>query len=203
MRSTFLRIFLILFAGVSFFTATGQGVKSLCINEGLIKESNYVNSYVIRCGLFDVFNAANVILDMGRSYAADNVDSPEVDAINGEKQKAANKFDIIIMVTGVTVVFVMLVVFVILFRKLRESLKYRREAQIENTKKETKQVETGQITQDANELDFVAISTALYLYFDNQHDIEQNGFWLNRKLNQQTAWSTKNILFKKSPIRKY
>jgi len=61
-----------------------------------------------------------------------------------------------------------------------------------------------QITQqDAKNLDIVAIAMALHLHFDNQHEVEQTGFWLNRPLNYQTTWTAKNNLFKKSPIRKY
>jgi hypothetical protein len=57
--------------------------------------------------------------------------------------------------------------------------------------------------QDAKNLDIAAISMALHLYFDNQHEVEQTGFWLNRPLNYQTTWTAKNNLFKKSPIRRY
>ena len=56
--------------------------------------------------------------------------------------------------------------------------------------------------QNTDDLDIVAIATALYLHFDDQHEVEQTGFWLNRSLNHQTAWSAKSNLFKKSPIRK-
>ena len=57
--------------------------------------------------------------------------------------------------------------------------------------------------QGAEELDIVAISMALYLHFDDQHEVEQTGFWLNRPLNQQTTWTAKDNLFRKLPIRKY
>jgi len=57
--------------------------------------------------------------------------------------------------------------------------------------------------QGTDNLDIVAIATALHLHFDDQHEIEQTGFWLNRPLNYQTTWTAKNNLFKKSPIRKY
>jgi len=70
--------------------------------------------------------------------------------------------------------------------------------------KETISVEeTQQPAQEENNLDIVAIAMALYLHFDDQHEVEQTGFWLNRPLNQQTTWTAKNILFKKSPVRKY
>jgi Na+-transporting methylmalonyl-CoA/oxaloacetate decarboxylase gamma subunit len=56
--------------------------------------------------------------------------------------------------------------------------------------------------QSPDDLDIAAIATALYLHFDDQHEVEQTGFWLNRPLNHQTAWTAKSNLFKKSPIRK-
>jgi len=55
---------------------------------------------------------------------------------------------------------------------------------------------------DTKKVNIAAISMALHLYFDDQHEIEQTGFWLNRPLNYQPAWATKSILFKKLPIRK-
>ena len=57
--------------------------------------------------------------------------------------------------------------------------------------------------QEENNLDIVAIAMALYLHFDDQHEVEQTGFWLNRPLNQQTTWTAKNSLFRKLPVRKY
>ena len=60
-----------------------------------------------------------------------------------------------------------------------------------------------QSAQETVDLDIVAIAMALHLHFDDQHEIEQTGFWLNRPLNYQTTWTAKNNLFKKSPIRKY
>ena len=57
--------------------------------------------------------------------------------------------------------------------------------------------------QDADNLDIVAISMALYLHFNDQHEIEQTGFWLNHPLNYQTTWTSKDKLFKKLPIRKF
>jgi hypothetical protein len=55
----------------------------------------------------------------------------------------------------------------------------------------------------ANDSDMAAIAMALYLYFDDQHEVEQTGFWLNRPLNQQTTWTAKNNLFRKLPVRKF
>ena len=55
---------------------------------------------------------------------------------------------------------------------------------------------------DTSELDIVAISAALHIHFNDQHEIEQTGFRLNRPLNYQTTWTAKNILFRKLPIRK-
>jgi Na+-transporting methylmalonyl-CoA/oxaloacetate decarboxylase gamma subunit len=72
----------------------------------------------------------------------------------------------------------------------------------ETVQADEKEQTVKQPVQDTNDLDIVAISMALYLHFDDQHEIEQTGFHLNRPLNYQTAWTTKNNLFKKSPIKK-
>jgi hypothetical protein len=70
-------------------------------------------------------------------------------------------------------------------------------------KKAVEEVQTAKNEQpNAKELDIAAISMALHLYFDDQHEVEQTGFWLNRPLNHQAAWAAKSILFKKSPVRK-
>jgi len=58
------------------------------------------------------------------------------------------------------------------------------------------------VKKEQKELDIAAISMALHLYFDDQHETEQTGFWLNRPLNHQPAWAVKNILFRKLPIKK-
>jgi hypothetical protein len=58
------------------------------------------------------------------------------------------------------------------------------------------------VGKEQKELDIVAISMALHLHFDAQHEIEQTGFWLNRPLNHQTPWAVKTILFRKSPVKK-
>jgi len=86
----------------------------------------------------------------------------------------------------------------------RISLK-KKKKKVGNEKKEKQVIETRQAPtmQNANELDIVAISMALYLHFDNQHEVEETGFWLNRPLNQQTTWTAKNNLFRKLPVRKY
>jgi len=63
--------------------------------------------------------------------------------------------------------------------------------------------EEQQPAQEENNSDIVAIAMALYLHFDDQHEVEQTGFWLNRPLNQQTTWTAKNNLFRKLPVRKY
>ena len=57
--------------------------------------------------------------------------------------------------------------------------------------------------QNTDESDIAAIAMALYLHFDDRHEVEQTGFWLNRPLNQQTTWTAKDKLFRKLPIRKY
>jgi Na+-transporting methylmalonyl-CoA/oxaloacetate decarboxylase gamma subunit len=152
-----------------------------------------------------------------------------VEKSRGEKHKETDKYGIIITVTTMSVVFLVLLTLALIFtqtgryfkRKSEEAKtqgklklftqtrKYTKRTgnQIRKivTKENTQEPENEPVTQnatDTNELDMVAIATALYLHFDNQHETEQTGFWLDRPLNQQTAWTAKNILFKKSPIRK-
>ena len=73
-----------------------------------------------------------------------------------------------------------------------------------NKEKEKEAVDVVEKTaQGTDDMDIAAIAMALHLYFNDQHEIEETGFWLNRPLNYQTAWTAKNNLFRKSPIRKY
>ena len=194
MRSVFLKTSLILLAGISFLTATGQGMKRLGIDVLERNESSYVEHYRLNYKLLTFFNAIN----------------PPVEKIQtgNEIDAAASKtiyiglntpFGVIIIATGIIVVVVLIAVFVIFINKLK-ARNSKKTAQMDNAQKETVPVE---VAQDAKNLDIVAISMALHLYFDNQHEVEQTGFWLNRPLNAQTAWAAKSNLLKKSPIRKY
>jgi len=148
-----------------------------------------------------------------------------VEESRAEKYKRIDPTGGIITVTTMTVVFTVLLILALIFTKTgkyfkrkADENKAKRDLQIlsktgkyikkfrKNTETETEQpVEnkpTAQSTSDADDLDMAAIATALYLHFDDQHEVEQTGFYLNRPLNQQTAWASKNILFKKSPVRK-
>jgi Na+-transporting methylmalonyl-CoA/oxaloacetate decarboxylase gamma subunit len=80
--------------------------------------------------------------------------------------------------------------------------KRRRRKSTHNQKTEIQSLPSTEEVPDTNALDLAAIAMALHLYFDDQHEIEETGFWLNRPLNQQTPWSAKHILFKKSPRKK-
>ena len=60
-----------------------------------------------------------------------------------------------------------------------------------------------QPVQGTVDSDIAAIAMALHLHFDDLHEIEQKGFWLNRSLNYQSTWTAKNNLFRKLPIRKF
>ena len=145
-----------------------------------------------------------------------------------EKYKEVDRYGFVITVTTMTIVFAVLFILALIFtrtgkyfKRKAEADKVKRDVQLlaktgqyiretgkyimGNKSKEDMQATEKQDIQavpDTDELDIAAISTALYLYFDDQHEVEQTGFWLNRPLNQQTAWTAKNNLFKKSPIRK-
>ena len=149
-----------------------------------------------------------------------------VEKTRADIYKENDPFGGIITITTMTAVFSMLTILAIIFtytgryfkRKASEE-KSMREIKLfaktgryirermwqDKVKEELKKIEKEQEVIppfDADELDVVAIATALYLHFSNQHEIEQTGFYLNRPLNHQTAWTAKNNLFKKSPIRK-
>lgn len=124
------------------------------------------------------------------------------EASRAEKYRKSDPWGVIITITTMTVVFIVLLLLALIFKRTGRYFKKRADEnkpKKEKKHQEIKQVE--EVIQDTDDLDVVAISTALYLYFDDQHEIEQTGFWLKPK-NQQ-AWSEKNILFKKSPRRKF
>jgi Na+-transporting methylmalonyl-CoA/oxaloacetate decarboxylase gamma subunit len=153
-----------------------------------------------------------------------------VEKTRAEKYAETDKYGVIITVTTMAIVFVVLFLLAIIFtytgkyfqrqaelKKERQQLKQaqgvtEKKEQEEpvfakilryfKNKKEAQPQPQLQETSDTNEAEFAAIAMALYLYFDDQHEVEQTGFWLNRRLNHQTPWSTKHILFKKSPGRK-
>jgi Na+-transporting methylmalonyl-CoA/oxaloacetate decarboxylase gamma subunit len=149
-----------------------------------------------------------------------------VEETRAEKYKRTDPKGVLITVTTMSVVFTVLLSLAVIFTmtgryfKKKADDKAKKDTQLgkyfkktgqyirkNNKGKETAQAvaeekNTGQSAQSADDLDIIAIATALYLHFDDQHEVEQTGFWLNRPLNHQTAWAAKSNLFKKSPIRK-
>ena len=153
-----------------------------------------------------------------------------IEESRGEKYKRTDPYGGIITVTTMTVVFTVLILLALVFtytgryfKKKTDEDKERNQLLTKTGKyikrtgryikktvedipiipigKEKEQV-VQQPEQEDNMLDIAAITTALYLHFDDKHEVEQTGFWLNRPLNHQTVWTAKSNLFKKSPIKK-
>ncbi len=139
------------------------------------------------------------------------LDEPTPNAINytkiektrAEKYSETDPSGGIITLTTMTIVFLMLLFLAIIFTGTRRLFQRR-----EDKKKAVAQAEqiaetTPAVTVlQAEDSDIIAIATALHLYFDDQHEVEQTGFWLKSQINEQSSWAAKNLLFKKSPIRK-
>lgn len=139
------------------------------------------------------------------------LDEPTPDAINyttvektrGEKYSETDKYGVIITITTMTIVFIMLALLALIFTGTRRFFQRRedKEKAMIQVKQNIKTTSVATIlpTEDG---DIIAIATALHLYFDDQHEVEQTGFWLKRQMNEQSTWMAKNLLFKKSPDRK-
>jgi Na+-transporting methylmalonyl-CoA/oxaloacetate decarboxylase gamma subunit len=151
-----------------------------------------------------------------------------VEETRAEKYKRIDPNGFIITITTMMVVFTVLFLLALIFtrtgkyfkqkaenktqllaktgRYIKRTGRYIRKTVDINKGKESEKIAEKELpiqpAENTNELDIIAIATALYLHFDDQHEVEQTGFWLNRPLNQQTAWTAKSNLFKKSPIRK-
>lgn len=126
-----------------------------------------------------------------------------VEKTRAEKYAEADRYGVIITITTMAIVFTVLLLLSIIF--INTGRYFKRKASSKKQKKEIPSIRSVQNTQETpntDELELAAIAMALHLYFDDQHEVEQTGFWLNRHLNQQTPWAAKHILFKKSPRRK-
>jgi Na+-transporting methylmalonyl-CoA/oxaloacetate decarboxylase gamma subunit len=136
------------------------------------------------------------------------IEEPTPNAINyttvektrAEKYAETDRYGIIITITTMAIVFTVLLLLAIIF--INTGKYFKRKTPSRKQKKEIQSVQNTQETLNTDGLELAAIATALHLYFDDQHEVEQTGFWLNRSLNQQTPWAAKHILFKKSPRRK-
>jgi Na+-transporting methylmalonyl-CoA/oxaloacetate decarboxylase gamma subunit len=300
MNVSFLKSFFFLFLLISYSVAKGQATKDLRINEILVKnDSNYLDSYGVHSGWFELFNTGYSTIDVGGCYVTNDMEKPTkyripkgdprtkmaartyslfyaynsvnrgifhvnfsldengflaifdqsgrvlidsvsydlraqnpdisfgkmeneplksakwypmkeptpnainytvVEKTRAEKYAETDKRGVIITVTAMSVVFVMLLLLAIIFKQTGKY--FRQGAEKKKKEKEIIPIETKEPIQNADDLDLVAIATALHLYFDDRHEVEQTGFRLNRSLNQQMPWAAKHILFKKSRVRK-
>ena len=111
---------------------------------------------------------------------------------------AANSSGNTEFLTTMTLIVMALTLIAFIFVSITKS----NEKKAENKMKAVVQNVGNEQIAKTDEAEIAAISAALHLYFDDQHEVEQTGFWLNRELNQCPAWAAKNILFKKLPIRR-
>jgi Na+-transporting methylmalonyl-CoA/oxaloacetate decarboxylase gamma subunit len=127
-----------------------------------------------------------------------------VEKTRAEKYSQADSTGIIITLTAMSVVFglltILAVVFIFIGRYFRKRVAGEGTKNIRTEEQKTV-CPTAADTSDEMDDDLPAIAMALHLYFNEQHEDESTGFYLNRGLNFRNPWSDKHQLFKKSPIR--
>jgi sodium pump decarboxylase gamma subunit len=130
----------------------------------------------------------------------------KVEKTRAQRYAETDKYGFLITATTMSIVFIVLLLLALVF--IFTGRYFKRKANANETKEKIKlqqeEVEKVSAVQatSAEDTDVAAIAMALHLYFGNQHEVEQTGFRLNRQLNEQPAWASKNLLFKKSPNRK-
>jgi len=102
-------------------------------------------------------------------------------------------------ITTITIIVMALTLLAFIVASAKKST----EKKERNKMMEEEQSDENEQAAQTDEAEIAAVAAALYLYFDNQHEVEQTGFWLNRPLNQQTTWTAKDNLFRKLPVRKF
>jgi sodium pump decarboxylase gamma subunit len=134
----------------------------------------------------------------------DAINYTTVDKTRAEKYAETDPYGGIITLTTMTIVFIMLILLALIFTGTRRFFQRRedKEKAAAQAKQEVEITPAVASVSQTGDSDIIAIATALYLYFDDQHEVEQTGFWLKRQMNEQSAWGAKNLLFKKSPDKK-
>ena len=126
-----------------------------------------------------------------------------IEKTRGEKYSETDRYGVIITITTMTVVFLMLTLLALIFTYTGRY--FKKQARKDKTKETKKQQQTEKEpvinTSPTADTDMIAIAMALHLHFDNQHEIEQTGFWLKPQRSGQLAWASKNS-FKRVPNRK-
>ena len=125
-----------------------------------------------------------------------------IEKTRGEKYSETDRYGFIITVTTMAVVFLMLTLLALIFTYTgRYFKKIETKGKVKETKKQQQTENLPAANTSQEDADMIAIAMALHLHFDNQHEIEQTGFWLKPQRNEQLAWASKNA-FKRVPNRK-
>ena len=124
-----------------------------------------------------------------------------IEKTRGEKYSETDRYGFIITVTTMAVVFLMLTILALIFTYTGRYFKRKSAQKSKETQKQPVEKTPVTNTSQTEDTDMIAIATALHLYFDNQHEVEQTGFWLKPQESRQLAWSSKNS-FKRIPNKK-
>ncbi|MDR1793424.1 MAG: OadG family protein [Bacteroidales bacterium] len=167
-------------------------------------------SYDIAAQIADIsFGKMENIADKEAQWTT--IENPTPGAVNYTKieETRAEKFaktdphGFIITITCMGVVFLLLAFLGVTFTLIGRRFKRRTErltAKME-TDAPIAQEKSTQVQHNQENNDLIAIAMALHLYFNEQHEDEPTGFYLNRGLNFSNGWSAKYQMFKKSPNR--
>ncbi len=125
----------------------------------------------------------------------------KVEKTRGEKYSETDPSGWILTATTMSIVFLMLTLLALIFTGSGKWFQ-RRENKGKDPVQTGQKAEATPVVLPTEDSDIIAIATALHLYFNDEHEVEQTGFWLKRQLNEQPAWASKNLLFKQLPNRK-
>ena len=148
--------------------------------------------------------------DKNRQWQQMNEASPKMVNYNKIEKTRAEKFyendrhGFVITLTIMSVVFLALLCLAVIFTFTGRFFKKqttKNPQPKQKSKQQQKQVDVVQqqpTTATADDSDMVAIAMTLHLYFDNQHEVEQTGFYLNPQ-HSQSAWASKVLNFRQLP----
>lgn len=110
----------------------------------------------------------------------------------------------IITITSMSVVFLLLVIIAFVFKGT--GAYFKKQTRKQNAPKKEKKESIAAAVAAANERTddeiTAVIAAALHLYQNDCHEVEENGFYLNRTFNQPSPWANKSLNFKRTPNRK-
>lgn len=128
------------------------------------------------------------------------INSNSSDKSRAEIYSEKDRHGFIITITCMGVVFLLLLVIAIVFKctgayfKRHGNEKYKRIGKFAGIK--------NFYMKNADDEIAAVIAATLYLYRSDCHEIEDDGFYLNRTFNQPSPWANKLLNFRRTPIRK-